>query len=611
MLLLALVATPPARAAGTLAGTAISNQAYGDYNDANGNPKSRVYSNTVTTTVSQVAGVSIVPPTVTSAATNGQVINYLVQLFNTGNGTDTQTFTYATSSDWTPTLVRMFYDLNNDHVYNAGDVLLTETAPGSKTYKTVNGAGTPVLINPDDHYVVIMEVTVPAVGVAPNGTSSVVTITTMSDFDNTKTATGTYTTTVLAAVVAAVKTHTPAGNPTYLQPGDLVTYTTTVTNSGSATAVDFNFTDIVPAQLTYVPGTLKFNFPGVGWVDMTDAADGDGAKYDAASKSIMAPDNGFSLDLPAGQTGAFQFQATVNAGVPSGTAVTNQATFSYTSGTSLINVQSNGDTILIATLSMIDLNTTTGPKTGDPGDQIVYPFNAVNNSNSPDKIELTAASTAAWAWLLWADMNGDGIPGNDGDYLLTDTDGDGKVDTGALAQSASLTLLAVTTIPPGSANGALDQLTISGASATTPAVTDSLIFTTTVRAPVLSIVKALTTVQAPSSGPTCTPTNPNTGAPCQVFPGSVLTYTMTASNSGNGNMTSLVLIDHIPTNTTYLPGSILSGSSSASLSARTDAMDGDGAEFNTGSNAVIVPDGTNLIIGSGGTWAFRFQVTVN
>ena len=57
LLLTAVVAAPEAMASGTLAGTAISNQAYADYKDANGNAMTRVYSNTVTTTVSRVAGV--------------------------------------------------------------------------------------------------------------------------------------------------------------------------------------------------------------------------------------------------------------------------------------------------------------------------------------------------------------------------------------------------------------------------------------------------------------------------------------------------------------------------------------------------------------------------
>jgi uncharacterized repeat protein (TIGR01451 family) len=606
VLLLAAIAAPPAMAVGTLAGTAISNQAYADYKDANGNAMTRVYSNTVTVTVSQVAGVYIDPPTASQAVTNGQVITYLAQLFNKGNGNDTQTFSYAVTSGWTPTSVRMFYDVNNDHAYTAGtDVLLTETAAGSKTYKTVNGSGAPVQIAPDDDYDVLMEVTVP--NGLNNNDSSVITITTRSDFDNTKTATGTYTTTVQAAAISAVKTHTPAGTPTYLKPGEKVTYTITLTNSGSSPATAITVTDVIPSNLTYVAGTILVNVNGAGFVAKTDAADADGVKYDSGTKSIVA--NG-GLSLPAGQTWAVQFQAALNNGVSSGGAVTNQATVAYTSGTYSPTVQTNGDTFLVSTLAGIDLNSTAAPKSGNPGDQIVYPFTAVNNGNATDTINLTVASTQGWTWKLWADANGDGIAGNDGDYLLTDSNGDGKVDTGALAQNGSINLLAVATIPVGAANGATDTLTIAGASVNDLTKTDTQAFTTTVKAPVMAVVKGIIAIQAPNNGATCTPTNTTNGSPCTVVPGSVLTYRVTATNSGNGNATSVVLTDITPQYTTYKTGTIKTGSAAGSLTARTDAVDSDGAEYNSGTSAVVVPDGGTLTLGPAGTWVVEYQLTV-
>ena len=297
-------------------------------------------------------------------------------------------------------------------------------------------------------------------------------------------------------------------------------------------------------------------------------------------------------------------------GTSSGGAVTNQATVNYTSGTSTIAVQTNGDTFLVSTIAGIDLNSTATPKSGNPGDQIAYPFTAVNNGNATDRIDLTVVSTQGWVWKLWADANGDGIAGNDGDYLLTDTNGDGKVDTGALAQNGSINLLAVATIPVGSANGATDALTISGASVNDPTKTDTQAFTTTVKAPVMSVVKGIFAIQAPNGGALCTPTNTTNGSPCTVVPGSVLTYRVTATNSGNGNATSVVLTDITPQYTTYKAGSIKTGSSSGSLTARTDATDSDGAEYNSGSSAVVVPDGGTLTLGPAGTWVVEYQLTV-
>ena len=86
---------------------------------------------------------------------------------------------------------------------------------------------------------------------------------------------------------------------------------------------------------------------------------------------------------------------------------------------------------------------------------------------------------------------------------------------------------------------------------------------------------------------------------------------VTITNSGNGNATSVVITDLIPQYTTYKTGSIWTGSSIGTLTSRTDATDGEGAEFNASANSVIVPDGGTLTLGPAGTWVVQFQVTVN
>jgi uncharacterized repeat protein (TIGR01451 family) len=96
-----------------------------------------------------------------------------------------------------------------------------------------------------------------------------------------------------------------------------------------------------------------------------------------------------------------------------------------------------------------------------------------------------------------------------------------------------------------------------------------------------------------------------------VIPGSVLTYTVTATNSGAGNANNVVLTDLTPQHTTYVAGSVKTGSSAGTLTSRTDATDGDGAEYNAGTHAVVVPDGGSLTLGPAGTWVLQYQLTVN
>lgn len=75
-------------AAGTPAGTEITNVAYGDYDDANGNAMPQVQSNAVTTIVSQIAGVDIIPDQTASNMSHQGSHAYPMDVINTGNGTD-------------------------------------------------------------------------------------------------------------------------------------------------------------------------------------------------------------------------------------------------------------------------------------------------------------------------------------------------------------------------------------------------------------------------------------------------------------------------------------------------------------------------------------------
>ncbi len=563
-----------AMAVGTTAGTVISNQAYADYKDANGNAMTRIYSNTVTTVVSQVAAVSIDPPTGSQTAQNGTDVYYLIQLFNNGNAADAQTFTYTTSGAWTPTAVRFFYDMNNNHTYEPGvDPLLTETSPGSRTYVTTKA------ISPDDDYDLYMVVTVPAVAQAPNNTNSVVTVSTKSNFDNSKMATGVYTTTVNSAVITAAKTHTP----TSPKPGETVTYTITLNNTGSAAGSNVLLTDLIPANFTYKPGSITLRGTA-----KTDANDADEANFGVTAANTVTVNVG---NLAAAASAVITFQVTLNGQVTAGTAITNQATITYQSGGNNLSTQSNGDTLFVATAASVDIAATVTVASGNPGSRIVLPFTVTNLGNNADVIDLTYASSQGWTWAIWVDANGDGLPGTNGDYLLTDTDADGKIDTGALAANRTLTLLAVATVPVGSTNGLTDTVTITAISSLDTTKSDLQAFTTTIKAPVLTIAKAV---------------SPTGAQPPQT----VLTYTVTVTNVGDGDAKSVIISDLIPNYTTYVTGSIRTGSTLATLTARTDAADGDGAEYDAGAKAVI-GGSVDQTLGKNGVLILEFKARIN
>ncbi|MDD3953265.1 MAG: hypothetical protein PHY82_05045, partial [Lentisphaeria bacterium] len=91
-------------------------------------------------------------------------------------------------------------------------------------------------------------------------------------------------------------------------------------------------------------------------------------------------------------------------------------------------------------------------------------------------------------------------------------------------------------------------------------------------------------------------------------PGTELTYTVTATNIGTGTGTSIIISDMIPQFTTYVAGSIMTGSTLANLVSRTDATDADGAHYDAGSTAVVT---NGSALGATGTLVLQFKVTID
>jgi len=569
---------PQAMAAGTPAGTGITNQAYADYKDANGNDLPRVFSNTVTTVVSQVPAVALAPLTATKTGAQGTNVVFPVEVENTGNGADT--FGLAALSTCGGTVV-IYADLDGDGLLDAG----VEDVPGNVVSSTES-------LPADGSFKILLVVAIPA-GTA-NGTSCNATLTGTSQFDAGVTTTGTYTVIVQDAVLSVTKSYSPSTN---IKPGDVVTFAIQGNNTGSATAEGVVVTDSIPVNTTYVPGSIRIG--PVGGTYATASVKKDGVN----DETTGLPDPDYNVrnpgkitvpwgDAAAGDSGIIYFQVQVNANVAAGTAISNVADVNYSvAGVPQPTFQSTTVIFYVANFASILLSPDrTGA--GNPGDQKVYGFTVTNNGNAGDTIDLTYTSSSGWTWVIWKDVDGNGVPGTDGDAILTDTDGDAKIDTGILARGASVALLAVATIPAGTADGTTDTTVITGASSIDPAATDPENLTTTVTAPVLSVTKSV---------------SPTGNQP----PGTELTYTVTVTNNGTGVATAVVITDIIPTFTTYKPGSIKTGAGLDSLTVRSDARDGDGGEYDNGSNAVIVPDGGTLSLGAGGKEVVQFTVTID
>jgi len=111
-----------------------------------------------------------------------------------------------------------------------------------------------------------------------------------------------------------------------------------------------------------------------------------------------------------------------------------------------------------------------------------------------------------------------------------------------------------------------------------------------------SLLKSITNIQDPLG---C-----NAASGCKVVPGSVLTYRIDFHVPAASEVVGLLLSDPIPPNMTYLAGSII-----VDGVARTDAADGDKADF-----GITAPNTVTLTLGTVRapltTW-FSFRATIN
>jgi uncharacterized repeat protein (TIGR01451 family) len=271
-------------------------------------------------------------------------------------------------------------------------------------------------------------------------------------------------------------------------------------------------------------------------------------------------------------------------GTPAGTPITNQATVTYNdplgnSFTALSNVV----TTVVSQVASVDVApdnaTTTTPST-----TVTYAHTVSNLGNGPDSIDITTSSSQGWTVALYFDLNGDGLY-QVTDPALGDTDGDLTPDTGVLAANGTYAILARVTVPAGTVGGTVDVTTVTGTSTFNNAISESATDTTSIQAPNLTAVKSVAPV---GNQP----------------PGTVLTYSVVVTNTGNTAASSVVLTDAIPANTTYVAGSIVYNGT-----PQSDLADLDSGDYNgTNPNAVTVNVGALAVAGS---VTIEFQVTID
>jgi len=301
-------------AAGTTAGTDITNTASVDY--VVGVTPLTATSNIVTTTVDELLNVTVVGQDAGGLVTvnpgaSSQVLTF--QVTNTGNGTDSYSLTVTNQlgDDFDAVPIAIYQD-DGDGIFNAADTLL-------------DGSNDPVM-NADDVITVFVVADIPAGAVDGNiadidltvdsntaigvpgsavlgggdgGTDAVV-----GSSGGTGSATESYLVSdVLVTLFKSASIVDPFGGSDPA-PGATITYSIDVTVTGGGTASAVVISDPIPANTTYVSNSMT-----LGGGPLTDAVDGlDGADFGITAPNTVTVDMG---NLTAG-TQTITFEVTIN-----------------------------------------------------------------------------------------------------------------------------------------------------------------------------------------------------------------------------------------------------------------------------------------------------------
>lgn len=142
-----------------------------------------------------------------------------------------------------------------------------------------------------------------------------------------------------------------------LLPGDILRWTISMNNTGFDTATNLVMVDNIPANTTYVPGSLNI-LTGAGAGGKSDTVDADQADYRIAggpNRVVFRLGSGAGIgdggndfanggSLAFGQSTSISFDTLLNASVPAGTVITNSVSISY-SGQTLSTTTFTGATV--------------------------------------------------------------------------------------------------------------------------------------------------------------------------------------------------------------------------------------------------------------------------
>jgi uncharacterized repeat protein (TIGR01451 family) len=323
-----------------------------------------------------------------------------------------------------------------------------------------------------------------------------------------------------------------------LVPGDIIQVDTAVTNSGQDGASNLVLSDPIPANTTFVPGSLVVT-SGSNAGAKSDAAGDDQAEFDGSNNRVVFrlgtganASTGGTLG-PAGQSASsssIRFQVRVSAGTPGGTVLSNLATASFTGQTLGLpfNQSSPAATLTVAKPDVRILKNHTGDFTvGNPG---VYTLNMSNQATGgPTSGPVTVTDT------LPTGMTPVSATGTNWSCSIAD-------------QLMTCTWAGPTPVQPGTTLPVI-SLTVNPTQATSLAVNAATVNTPNEEDSTDNSSRDATRVQAATADLGIS----KTAAPQPYVAGARITYTIVVNNAGPDSVTGVQVRDTLPAFLTGAP----------------------------------------------------------
>jgi uncharacterized repeat protein (TIGR01451 family) len=326
---------------------------------------------------------------------------------------------------------------------------------------------------------------------------------------------------IVPSAVCPVDLHvTKTASPNPYTPGQPLTYTVTVTNSGPGTASGFTVSDPLPAQLA----GAGFTWTCLAAGDSDCKPSGSGDISDGPSGSYQGP-----RVSPGGS-----LTYTVTGTVPASTsgALTNTATVTPQPGTDDPGCTpscSGGTNTTMTPSSDLSLTKSANPAVADPDDQVVYTLTATNNG--PDAEPNASITDTLPAGVTYVSDDG-GCNATSLPQLVC--------PVGAMTNGGTHTVH-VTVQVDSDAGGTAPHNTahVSGTNFDTNALNNDAAADIRVR-PLADL--AIQKTAATTLG----------GSPPQANPGDTITYTLSVTNNGPSDSSSETVTDTLPAGVTYV-----------------------------------------------------------